>query len=123
LPYTLGRHEDAIATYKKALDCAKDAALRAQSNSRSANASRNSASSKRLCSFYTKPIYEVPDPNEPPNVSGRANPVAPPPPSRNTTTVARRHHAVPKLSETCPDLKALADDVIRKIRVQHGILF
>ena len=122
--YTLGRHEDAIATYKKALDCAKDAALRAQVQFKIGQCFEKLGKLEEALQFYTKPIYEVPDPNEPPErfwscKSGRAAAAIKEQQQqwRDAITLYQ------KLSETCPDLKALADDVIRKIRVQHGILF
>jgi TolA-binding protein len=122
--FTLGRYADAIATYERALDCAKDVALRAQLQFKIGQSYEKQGKLEDALQYYVKPLYVPPESTEPPErfwscKSGRAAAAIKEQQQqwRDAITLYQ------KLAETCPDLKPLADDVIRKIRVQHAILF
>jgi cellulose synthase operon protein C len=125
--FTLGRYEDAIATFQRALECAKDTSLRAQLQFKIGQSYEKLSKLDEALQYYIKPIYAqsaAPDPNEPPErfwscKSGRAAAEIKEKQQqwRDAITLYQ------KLADTCPELKTLTDGVIRKIRVQHGILF
>jgi TolA-binding protein len=125
--YTRDRYDDAIASYRKALDCAKGASLRAQIQFKIGQCYEKLGKLEDALQFYTKPVYEsavAPDPNEPQEKfwsckAGRAAAGIKEQQQqwRDAITLYQ------KLSETCPDLRPLADDRVRKIRVEHVILF
>ncbi len=125
--YTLGRHEEAIATFRRALDCAKDAPLRAQIQFKIGQCYEKQSKLDDALQFYIKPVYEqsvAPDPNLPPERFWSCKSL------RAAAAIKEQQQQwreaitlYEKLATTCPDLKTLAEDAARKIRVQHGILF
>lgn len=122
--FTLSRFDDAVATYRRALECAKDAGLRAQLQFKIGQCYEKQDKLDDALQYYVKPLYVPPESTEPPErfwtcKAGRAAAAIKEQQQqwREAITLYQR------LAEGCPDLKPLADDVIRKIRVQHGILF
>jgi tol-pal system protein YbgF len=125
--FTLNRLDDAIASYRKALDCAHDAAMRNQVLFKIGQSYEKQGKLEDALQFYTKPLYEAkvaPDANEPPErfwacKAGRAAADIKEQQQqwRDAITLYQ------KLLESCPDLKPLVEDNIRRIRVEHVILF
>ncbi|HUK81502.1 MAG TPA: tetratricopeptide repeat protein [Verrucomicrobiae bacterium] len=125
--YTLTHYDDAIASYRKALDCAKDASMRAQVQFKIGQSYEKLGKLDDALQFYIKPVYEkdvAPDPNEPQEKfwsckAGRAA-------AGIKEQQQQWREAITlyeKLAKTCSELQPLADDRIRRIRVEHGILF
>lgn len=126
--YTLTRYDDALATYRKALDAAKEPALRIQLLFKLGQTCEKSNKPDDAFQHYSAAILEA-----------TASPAANEPPERFWSCKAARAAAAlrengpqwqdaitmyGKLAGHCPDLKEMADDRIRKLRVQHpGSLF
>lgn len=125
--FTLGRFEDATASYRKSLDCAQGTAMRNQALFKIGLSYEKQGKLEDALEFYTKPLYEAkvaPDTNEPPErfwacKAGRA--AADIKEQRQQWRDAITLYQ--KLLESCPDLKPLVEDRIRRIRVEHVILF
>ena len=125
--FTLTHYDDAIGNYRKALDCVKEASMRAQVQFKIGQCYEKLGKLDDALQFYTKPVYEnavAPDPNEPQEKfwsckAGRA--------AAGIKELQQQWRDAitlyEKLSKTCPELQPLADDRIRRIRVEHAILF
>jgi TolA-binding protein len=124
---TLTRHEDAVATFHKALDCAQDPTMRNQLIWKLGLSLERAGKLDEAMQAYSKPLYEE-------TASSESNE----PPERFWLCKAARDAArmkeqqqqwrdaitlYQKLIESCPDMKTLAEDKIRKIRTEHVILF
>ena len=125
--YTLNRYEDAITSYRKALDCAHDATMRNQALFKIGQSFEKLTKLDDAIQYYTRPLYETavtPDPNEPPERfwAGKAGRAA----ASLKEQQQKWQDAITlyqKLAETCPELKTMAEERIRKIRVERVILF
>ncbi len=125
--FTLNRFDDSIVSYRKALDCARDVSMRNQVLYKIGQSYEKGGKLEDALQFYTKPLYEsavAPDPNEPPErfwacKAGRAAAGVKEQQGqwRDAITLYQ------KLMERCPEMKPVAEDRIRKIRVEHVILF
>ncbi|MCX7886759.1 MAG: tetratricopeptide repeat protein [Verrucomicrobiae bacterium] len=125
--FTLGRYEEAVASYRKALDGARDAATRNQALFKLGQCYEKLARPDEAVQFYARALYET-----------ATSPATNEPPERFWTAKAARAAAALKeqqqqwrdaitiyqrLAEVCPELKPLAEDRIRRIRLEHVILF
>jgi TolA-binding protein len=125
--FTLSRYDDAMASYRRALDCAPDPAMRNQALFKIGQSYEKQGKIEDALQFYTKPLYEAkvaPDANQPSErfwacKAGRAAADIKEQQQqwRDAITLYQ------KLLESCPELKPLVEDRIRKIRVEHVILF
>ena len=111
----------ALAIQDKALGSEHPAAASTRSNIAATLAMQGKL--EDALQFYVQPIYEGPAADEPPDrfwscKSGRAA-------ARILEQQQQWREAVTwyeRLAATCPDLKSLAEDSARKIRVQHPSL-
>ena len=127
--FTLGRFDDAIASYRKALDDAResDPSLRDQLYYKLGQSYEKAAKLDEAFEWYSKAVYEQ-----------AAAPVANAPPERFWMCKAglaaggvkeqrqQWREAIilyQKLADLCPDMKPLLDERVRKLRVEHLILF
>lgn len=125
--FTLTRYEEAIASYRKALDCARDTSIRHQALFKAGQCHEKLNQFDDAIQFYTRALYEtvaVPEPDEPTErfwackaARAAANLKEQQKQWRDAITLYQ------KLGEICPDLKTVAEDRIRRIRVENAILF
>jgi tetratricopeptide (TPR) repeat protein len=125
--FTLNKFDEAITSYRRALDCARDAAMRNQALYKLGQCYEKKGALDDAVQSYSRALFEAiaaPEPNEPPERfwAGKA--------ARAAALVKEQQQQwreaitlYQKLGEVCPDLKQLAEDRIRKIRVEHVILF
>ncbi|MEI6083471.1 MAG: tetratricopeptide repeat protein [Verrucomicrobiota bacterium] len=121
--YTLSRYDDALVSFHKALDTAKTADMRIQAFEKLGKTYEAQKKTDDAIQAYAKAVYEATagtDTNEPPERfwSCRA--------ARAAANLKEQQNQwreaitfYEKLAAHCPDLKALAEDRIRKLRVQH----
>ncbi len=127
--YTLQRYEEAVAVFRLALDCVRDTDrnLRNQLYFKLGKAFEKWGKLDEALEQYLKAVYETAaaaDPNEPREQLwvGRAGWDA-------ATILEQRQQwrdaitLYERLIQLCPDMKALLEDRIRKIRVERMILF
>jgi TolA-binding protein len=125
--FTLNRFDDALASYRKALDCAQDPTARDHALYNVGQCYQKQDKSEDALQYYTKALYEAavtPNTNEPPERfwAGKAGVAAADIKEkqeqwRDAITLYQ------KLMGICPELKPLAEDRIRKIRVEHFTWF
>ena len=125
--FTLNRFADAAVSYQKALEAGRDAAARHQAMFKLGQCSEKQNQLNDAVQLYGKVIYEAIGgvaSNEPPERFWSCKA------ARAAATVSEQQQqwreAITfylKLAVTCPDLKPLAEDRIRKIRVERGIFF
>lgn len=127
--YTLQRYEEAVATYRAALSCARDADphLRSQLGYKLGQAFEKWGKPAEAVEQYLKVVYEAaaaPDPTLPAEQLwvGRAGLAAA---TLHEQQQQWREAIVvyERLIQLSPDLQALLEDRIRKIRARRGILF
>lgn len=121
--YTLTRYDDALVSYQKALDAAKTTDLRVQVFEKLGKTYEAQKKVDDAIQAYAKAVYEATvgvTTNEPPERfwSCRA--------ARAAANLKEQQNQwrdaitfYEKLAAQCPDLKAMAEDRIRKLRVQH----
>jgi TolA-binding protein len=124
---TLNRHEDAIATFRKALDCSQDPTVRNQLLWKLGLSLERAGKLDEALQAYAKPLYEATaatDTSEPPERFWLCKA------ARDAARVKEQQQQwrdaitlYQKLTESCPDMKTLAEDKIRRIRTEHVILF
>jgi TolA-binding protein len=129
MQFTLGRFDEAISSYRKALDAARegDPTLRNQIYYGIGLSYEKANKLDEAFEWYSKPVYEqaaVPDPNTPPErfwmcKAGFA-----------AGTIKERREQwrdaiilYQRLADLCPDMKTLLEQKIRKLRVDHVILY
>jgi TolA-binding protein len=129
MQFTLGRFEEAIASYRKALDAARegDPTFRNQLYYGIGLSYEKASKLDEAFEWYSKAVYEqaaAPDPNTPPErfwmcKAGFA-----------AGTIKERREQwreaiilYQRLADLCPDMKTLLEQKIRKLRVDHVILF
>jgi len=129
MQFSLGRFDDAVASYRKGLDAAPagDPALRDQLYYGAGLSYEKESKLDDALDWYTKAVYEqsaAPDPNAPPErfwmcKAGYA-----------AGMIKERREQwrdaiilYQKLAEMCPDMKPLLEEKIRKLRVEHLILY
>jgi tetratricopeptide (TPR) repeat protein len=123
--FTLGRGDDARASFQKALDGARDTATRNQAWFKIGQCHEKAGKLDEAVLAYSKTLFEAPlAANEPPERfwAGKA--------ARAAAGVKEQQQQwreaivfYQKLGEITPDLRTLADDRIRKIRVERVILY
>ncbi len=127
--YTLQRYDKAIAAFREALTCAREAppALKNQIEYKLGQSYEKAENLDEALAFFTGVLYETvaaPDPAVPPerfwvskaglaagSIHERQEQW------REAITVYTR------LSELCPELREMLEERIRRIRVEHFILF
>jgi TolA-binding protein len=129
MQFTLGRFEEAIASYRKALDAARegDPTLRNQLYYGIGRSYEKVSKLDEAFEWYSTPVYEqatVPDPNTPPErfwmcKAGFAAGAI----KEQREQWREAIILYQKLADLCPDMKALLEQKIRKLRVDHVILF
>ena len=129
MQFTLGRFEDAIASYRKALDTARegDPAMRNQLYYGIGRSYEMANKLDDAFEWYSKAVYEqaaAPDPNTPPErfwtcKAGIAAGII----KERREQWREAIILDQKLATLCPDMKTLLEEKIRKLRVEHLILF
>ncbi len=125
--YTLNLFDESIVSYQKALDCTHDTTMRNQALFKIGQSYEKAGKLEDALPFYTKPMYEAAvdaDLNAPRERfwSCKAEYAA----AGVKEELEQWRDAITlyqKLVEYCPEMKPVAEDRIRKIRVAHGILF
>jgi tetratricopeptide (TPR) repeat protein len=125
--FTLTRYADAAVSYQKALETVRDASARHQALFKLGQCSEKQDKLDAAVQLYGQVIYEAiaaVASNEPPERFWSCKA------ARAAATVSEQQQqwreAITfylRLAVTCPDLKPLAEDRIRKIRVERGIFF
>jgi tetratricopeptide (TPR) repeat protein len=127
--FTLGRFDDAIASYRKALDVARegDPALRNQLYYKTGQCFEKAAKLDEAFEWYSKAVYEqavAPDPNVPIErfwmckAGLAAGGIKEQRQQWRDAIILYQ-----KLADMCPDMKTLLEEKVRKLRVEHLILF
>jgi TolA-binding protein len=127
--FTLGRFDEAIQSYRRALDAARegDPALRNELYYDIGKSFEKATKLEDAFEWYSKAVYEeaaVPDPNAPPERfwMGKAGLAA----GGIKEQRQQWRDAIilyQKLAQLCPDMKPLLEERVRKLRVEHLILF
>lgn len=127
--FTLNRYDDAVLSYRKALDCARelDPAIRNQLYYKLGQSYEKAGKLTDAFEWYSKAVYEqseTPDPSAPPErfwmcKAGLAAGAVKEQQQawRDAITLYER------VAGLCADMKPLLEERIRKIRVEHLILF
>jgi len=127
--FTLGLFEEAIASYRRALDTARegDPALRNQLYYKIGHSFEKATKLEDAFEWYSKALYEAaaaPDPNAPPErfwmckAGLAAGGIKEQRQQWRDAIILYQ-----KLADLCPDMKLEIEQLIRKLRVEHVILF
>jgi TolA-binding protein len=129
MQFTLGRFDEAIPSYRRALDAARDGdpALRNQLYYKIGRSFEKAAKLEDAFEWYSKAVYEqatAPDPNAPPErfwmckAGLAAGGIKEQRQQWRDAIILYQ-----RLADLCPDMKPSIEESVRKLRVEHLILF
>jgi len=129
MQFTLGRFDEAIPSYRRALDAARegDASLRNQLYYNIGRSFEKATKLEDAFEWYSKAVYEqaaAPDPNAPPERFWMCKAGLAAGGIKEQRQQWRDAILLyQKLADMCPDMKTMLEQRIRKLRVEHVILF